>query len=206
MHQLKKYRWESTLIMIIGGVILVLTLVTHLTASSMAPLPPAAVSQKRAITVGSARGPLKTSEALEVTIGPSAISGQYTLLSATRTPATSTSDKLTLRIRLVSHAAADLVTPFQSAMLEVRSQGLTPINPEHPFSYPTQAGDSREEDVVFIVPSSLDLDRAVLRIHYYSDGKEIPLRNRIALHHMSNRKSSEYLGSSSERDPHNVMQ
>jgi hypothetical protein len=77
---------------------------------------------------------------------------------------------------VVSRAIADLVTPFQSAMLEVRSQGLEPINPQHAFSHPVPAGKSRDEDIVFIIPSSLSLDRMVLRIHYYNDEQEIPLR------------------------------
>jgi CBS domain-containing protein len=46
---------------------------------------------------------------------------------------------------------------------------------EHPFSYPVPAGTSREEDIVFVIPSNLNLDRAVLRIHYYNERKEIPL-------------------------------
>jgi hypothetical protein len=70
---------------------------------------------------------------------------------------------------------ADLVTPFQSAMLEVRAQGLDPISPEQPFSYPVHAGDTRDEDIAFMVPSSLNIDQAVLRIHYYNELKEIPL-------------------------------
>jgi hypothetical protein len=60
-------------------------------------------------------------------------------------------------------------------MLEVRSQGLEPINPQHAFSHPIPAGESRDEDIVFMIPSSLSLDRMVLRIHYYPDEKEIPL-------------------------------
>jgi hypothetical protein len=60
-------------------------------------------------------------------------------------------------------------------MLEVRSPGLEPISPEHPFSYPVPAGNTRDEDIVFRVPSDLSLDRAVLRVHYYNDQKEIPL-------------------------------
>jgi hypothetical protein len=97
------------------------------------------------------------------------------LLATERKPSTPTSDRLTVRLRVVSRAIADLVTPFQSAMLEVRSPGLEPINPEHSFSYPVPAGNSRNEDVVFIIPSSLRLDDAVLRIHYYNEQKEIPL-------------------------------
>jgi hypothetical protein len=122
-----------------------------------------------------ASGSSRYSDPLEVVVVPSPISGQFRLLASTRTPATPASDKLTLRLRVVSRAAADLVTPFQSAMLEFRTPGLEPIDPEHPFSYPVPAGNSREEDVVFVIPSNVDLDRAVLRIHYYNELKEIPL-------------------------------
>jgi hypothetical protein len=109
-----------------------------------------------------ARHPSKPSDPLEVLLGPSAIRGQFKLLSATRTAATPGSDKLTLRVRVVSRAVADLVTPFQSSMLEVRSQGLEPIHPQQPFSDPVPAGNSRDEDVVFIIPTSLNVDNAIL--------------------------------------------
>jgi hypothetical protein len=169
---LRKYGWEATLIAIIGCVITALTLVTHLTAHTDPPdRPPAGptavfgaptlqsapgrvpaasamqamqarASRKTATADRPSRGPSKPSDPLEVVIGPNAISGQFILLTADRKPSTPTSDKLTLRLRVVSRAIADLVTPFQSAMLEVRSQGLEPINPEHPFSYPVPAGNS----------------------------------------------------------------
>jgi hypothetical protein len=60
-------------------------------------------------------------------------------------------------------------------MLEVRSPGLEPINPQRPFSHPVPAGDSHDEDIVFIIPSNLSPDRTVLRVHYFNDEKEIPL-------------------------------
>jgi hypothetical protein len=96
-------------------------------------------------------------------------------MSANRRPATPTSDKLTLGIRVTSHAVADLVTPFQSEMFEVRLPDLDPINPEHSFSHPVPAGNTREEDIAFAIPSKAKLDEAVLRIHYYNELKEIPL-------------------------------
>lgn len=117
----------------------------------------------------------KPSDPLEVVIGPSAISGQFRLLKADRATATPTSDKLTLRVRVVSRAVADLVTPFQSEMLEVRSDGLEPIGPDRAFSYPVPAGDTRDEDVVFTIPRGLKVDGAILRVHYYNEVKEIPL-------------------------------
>jgi len=134
----------------------------------------AAMSRKMAADRAASGSP-SSSDPLEVVVVPSPLSGQFKLLASTRTPATPTSDKLTLRLRVVSRAAADLVTPFQSAMLELRTPGLEPINPEHPFSSPVPAGNSREEDIAFLIPSNLNLDRAVLRIHYYNDLKEIPL-------------------------------
>lgn len=198
MSTLKKYSWEGTLIVAIGGVITVLTLVTHLTArapdggtpggpkpapgpTAFHPIPdrvsvasttPPAVPRK---TVKARFASSKPSDPLEVIIGPSSISGRFRLLAVDRTPATEASDKLTLRLRVVSRAMADLVTPFQSAMLEVRVRGLEPINPERAFSEPVPAGNSREEDIAFVVPSSVNLDRAVLRVHYYNEQKEIPL-------------------------------
>ena len=182
---LKKYAWEGTLVAILGGVIMVLTLVSHLTARpdptasaqwglgrvpSASTLQPtsAAASRKRVVAA-------KPSNPLEVVLGPSSIGGQFTVLAANRITATPTSDKLTLHLRVVSRAEADLVTPFQSVMLEVCTLGLEPFAPEHPFSHPVPAGSTRDEDIAFIVPSSLSLDRAVLRIHFYNEQKDIPL-------------------------------
>jgi hypothetical protein len=204
MNMLKHYGWEGTLAGILAGIMVILTVVTHLTAhpersdgaslratpavgpAAFHPMPDrvpvasttrpmrAAVSRKPAAD-RRASGSSRPSDPLEVVVVPSPISGQFRLLASSRTSATPTSDKLTLRLRVLSHAVADLVTPFQSAMLELRTPGLEPINPEHPFSYPVPAGNSREEDIVFVIPSNLDLDRAVLRIHYYNELKEIPL-------------------------------
>ena len=128
----------------------------------------AAASRKRVVAA-------KPSNPLEVVLGPSSIGGQFTLMAANRIAATPTSDKLTLRLRVVSHAVADLVTPFQSVMLEVRTPGLDPIAPEHPFSRPVPAGNTRDEDIAFIVPASLNLDRTALRVHFYNEQKDIPL-------------------------------
>ena len=112
---------------------------------------------------------------LEVVLGPSSIDGQFTLLAVNRITATSTSDKLTLRLRIVSRAVADLVTPIQYVTLEVYTPGLEPIALEHPFSHPVPAGNTQEHDIAFTVPANLNLDHAVLRIHFYNEQKEIPL-------------------------------
>ena len=182
---LKKYAWEGSLVAIIGGVIMVLTLVSHLTArpdaetsahTRLGRVP--SVSTIRPASAAASRKPVvvaKPSNPLEVVIGPSSIGGQFTLLAAKRITATPTLDKLTLRLRVVSRAVADLVTPFQSVMLEVRTLGLEPIAPEHPFSHPVPAGNTRDEDIAFMVPASLNLDRAALRVHFYNEQKDIPL-------------------------------
>jgi hypothetical protein len=63
-------------------------------------------------------------------------------LAVNRIPVTPELDRLPLRVRAVSHAMSDLVTMFESAMLEVRTPGLEPTSPEHPFSYRVYADDS----------------------------------------------------------------
>jgi hypothetical protein len=182
---LKKYAWEGSLVAIIGGVIMVLTLVSHLTARpdaeisaqtglgrvpSVSTIRPdsAAASRKRVVAA-------KPSNPLEAVLGPSSIGGQFTVLAANRIAATPTSDKLTLRLRVVSRAMGDFVTPLQYVMLEVFTPGMEPIAPEHPFSHPVPAGNTRDEDIAFMVPASLNLDRAVLRVHFYNEQKDIPL-------------------------------
>jgi hypothetical protein len=205
MNAPKQYSWESTLAGTIGAVIVILTVVTHLTArpqdparatrgattpfgpsafhptpdrmaavSSTRPIQPSIIP-KSTVETRTARQPRKPPDPLQAVLGPSAISGQFRLLTVSRTALTSTADKLTLGMRVVSHAIGDLVTPFQSAMLEVRTHALQPINPEHPFSYPVRAGNSQDEDIVFVIPSDLDLDQTVLRIRLYNEEKEIPL-------------------------------
>ena len=206
MSTLKQYSWEGTLAGIIAGAIMLFTVVTHLTADpgrpSITPAgataqfgPPAFhptpdrtaansnmpatqpwATRKAAGASRAARHPPKPADPLEVVLGPSSISGQFRLLTLSRTPLTPTSDKLTLGIRITSRAMADLVTPFQSEMLQVRSHALQPINPEHSFSYRVSAGNTRDEDIAFIIPADLDLDHTVLRVLFYNELKEIPLK------------------------------
>jgi hypothetical protein len=70
---------------------------------------------------------------------------------------------------------AGLVTPLQYVALEIYTPGLEPIVLEHPFSQPVPAGNSRDEEISFIVPASLSLDRSSLRIRFYSEQKDMPL-------------------------------
>jgi hypothetical protein len=76
---------------------------------------------------------------------------------------------------VVSLAIPNLVTPFQSGMLQLRVPGEQPIYPRQEFSHPVSAGNTREEDIVFAIPSSLNLDHGTLRVQYFNESKEIPL-------------------------------
>lgn len=188
MNTLKQYTWEVALVAAIGATIGVMTLVTHLTArpeplalSPSGSTPPVGLAALPGITTRAPKAtralakPATPLDPHEVDIGPSAIKGRFILLATHVTPADSTAEKLTLRLRVVSHAVADLVTPFQSAMLELHLKDREPILPEHPFSHPVSAGSSREEDIAFVIPSGARVDHPTLRIHYYSEQKEIPL-------------------------------
>lgn len=179
MNALKQYGWEGTLAGIIGALITALTAVTHLTAHparpDRAPVGVAALSGAPRAAQKATAANRKRADPLAVVLGPSSISGEFRLLSVSRTPATSTLDRLTLEVRVTSRAVAGFVTPFQSVMLEVQSRALQPIKPEHTFSYPVSAGSTRDEDIAFMIPSGLNLERTVLRILFYNEQKEIPL-------------------------------
>jgi hypothetical protein len=195
----RRYVWETTLIGVIGIVVATLGLVTHLirphppldqsplatskfgsmsslpasTAGTFAPPPLKSASRNKRHTVSSSRA--VAPDPRVVVIGPNSIRGRFTLLGVDRKPAASTADELTLRLRVDSLALADLVTPFQSVMLEVRMEGQAPIQPNHEFSHPVPAGDQWDQNVVFSLPPDSKQTHATLRIHYYPESKEIPL-------------------------------
>jgi hypothetical protein len=110
-----------------------------------------------------------------IVIGPNSIRGRFTLENIARKRGRSGSDELTLRLRVDSLALTDLVTPFQSAMLEVRMEGEEPLRPKQEFSHPVSAGDHWDQDVDFNIPPDARQTRVTLRIHYYPESKEIPL-------------------------------
>jgi hypothetical protein len=199
-HQgLRRYSWETTLIGVIGIVIATLGLVTHLipphtpldqspaatskfssmhslpanTAGALALPPVKSASPNKGHTVSSSRAPPPDPHV--VVIGPNSIRGRFTLLGINRKPSLSGTDELTVRLRVASLALPDLVTPFQSAMLEVRTEEQEPMKPAQEFSHPVPAGDHWDQDVVFNVPSNFRQTHATLRIHYYPESKEIPL-------------------------------
>ena len=194
-----RYGWETTLIGVIGIVIATVGLVTHLipphppsdqspsatsmfgalqslpgsTTGTLALPPVKSGSLNKGHKVLSSRAP--PSDPRVVVIGPNSIRGRFTLLGIERKPGISGSDELTLRLRVASLALPDLVTPFQSVMLEVRTEEQGSIQPEHEFSHPVPAGDHWDQDVVFNLSPNWRPTHAVLRIHYYPESKEIPL-------------------------------
>jgi len=197
---LQKYGWEASLISIIGVVIATLALVTNRTplsgssvdaaGASKIPVPQPTLGRAPGTTTGQSgkvasqerhradlpvRRSKPPSDPHEVVIGPNSISGRFRLLSIERKKQTSTSDQLTLRVHVISMAFADLVTPFQSTMVEVNLVGHEPIQPQHPFSHPVAAGTEWNQDIDFSIPSGPTLHGAALRIHYYPEAKDIPL-------------------------------
>jgi hypothetical protein len=56
---------------------------------------------------------------------------------------------------------------------------MQPIQPERPFADNIPAEKSVEEDLLFIIP--LTLDHTTLRIQYFSDRVAVPLSPRPAL-------------------------
>ena len=196
---LRDFRWEAALIGIIGVAIATLGVVSHLipaalpsdASPSVTPelgssrsqpgdaVETAAPSSKKSASPNNPHAILSqtalSSDTRAVVIGPNSIRGRFTLTGITRKLGTSGSDELTLRLHVASLALPDLVTPFQSAMLEVRMAGEEPIKPQHEFSHPVSAGGHWDQDVVFSLPSDARQAHATLRIHYYPESKEIPL-------------------------------
>ena len=192
MRILRQYQWEVTHAMIILGVIITLALVTHLKGVQQAPaggsemvVPLTPLSRTSTATPHNtdsdqiptrAKAPSRSTPATyEVIVGPSGINSRYTLISVERRRLSSTVDELTIKLHIASLAAPNLVSPFASDMLEIRSPDLEPIPPRTAFHTPIPAGESQNKDVLFNIPARLRLDRAFLHIHYYNYEKRIPL-------------------------------
>jgi len=179
MSTLRKYNWEAAHIAVILGVITMQTLATHLFGTpwtqAHSPSPTAADLRPRRLVSSPPKPHPPPSDPRQVVVGPSGINNRYTLLSAERKPLAPTLDELTVRLHVASLATEPLVSPFASDMLELRSPGLEPIKPRAPFRTPIPAGEDRDQDVVFNVPTSLSLEKTSLHIHYYNYQKQIPL-------------------------------
>jgi hypothetical protein len=173
---LEKYTWEATHLSVIAGVIAVLVLGTLLFGVPLGKAPhvsePAAISQP-VPAVGT-----EQSDPRKVTVGPREISNRYTLLSVDRRAVSSEKDELVVKLHVESLAMDGLASPFESDMLDIASPGVQPINPSAPFRFPVSSGNTRDQDIVFSIPPSLNLNHAMLRIHYYNYQREIPLKLR----------------------------
>jgi hypothetical protein len=171
---LEKYTWEATHLIVIAGVITVLMLGTLLFGVPFGKIPhvsePAAISQP-VPAVGT-----EQSDPRKVTVGPREISNRYTLLSVDRRAVSSERDALVVKLHIESLAMDGLASPFESDMLDITSPGVQPIKPRAPFRFPVPSGTARDQEIVFGIPPSLDLNHATLRIHYYIYQGEIPLK------------------------------
>lgn len=192
---LEKYRWEATHGTVIVGAITLLTLLTYLTGTprgvpersyaspdilKQLAAPPSQASAQPNSSAGTpstaqSMAEPKPSDSHEVTVGASGISNRYKLLAIERKTASPTADELTLKLHVESLATDPLVSPFESDMLEVTSPELAPINPTRSFRTPIPAGNSRNQNITFRIPSSMKLEHATLRIRYYNYQGDIPL-------------------------------
>jgi hypothetical protein len=168
---MKKYAWEATHIAVILGVIVALTVVTQLTGTPVVTTHSSVVTGSVAHKAAHAA----TSNPREVIVGPSGINNRYTLVSVARKPLSSTVDELTVRLHVASLATENLVSPFESDMLDLRSPGLAPIHPKTSFHRSMPAGESEDRDVVFHIPASLILEKTTLQIHYFNYQQQIPI-------------------------------
>jgi len=184
MTLLKKYSWEVTHITSILAAITTLTLAIHLTGTprldTHAPERATAalsIPATHTVHVSSHPGaaPSERSDPREIIVGPTSISNRYTLLRMDRKSISPTKDELVLRLHVDSLATDPLVSPFESDMLSLNAWEMDPINPTTKFHHPVPSGNSLNQDVVFSIPASLDLNRATLQIHYYNYQNEIPL-------------------------------
>ena len=195
MALIEEYRWEARCAATIVGIVAVLALQKHLIRVSAIPARQSVNEQgllnrlTTVPTIGSVRAvpasdavalnaaqpvPPQPSEPGEVTVGPNGISNRYTLRRIDRRKETA-HDVLVVSLHVESLATEGLVSPFESSMLEISGPDIPPIKPSTPFRSPVPSGNSRNQELAFSVPPNLNLDRATLRIHYFSYEREIPL-------------------------------
>jgi hypothetical protein len=182
MTLLTTYSWELTHITSIVAVFTTLALVMHLSGTSRIDTHPPeratatlSVPATHAAHVSSHTGaaPSQHSDPSEIVVGPTSISNRYTLLRINRKPVSATRDELIIRLHVDSLAMEPLVSPFPSDMLALTGWELEPITPKTKFRHPVPSGNSVNQDVVFNIPSSLDLSRTALQIRYQN---EIPFQ------------------------------
>ena len=196
MILVEKYRWEATHVIVIAGVVTALTLGTLLfgvpregglkmstrafssryaSASSAITTPSIPSDHTAQLSLQQGEPAAQQPDPHKITVGPIGIKNRYTLLRVDRKTVSSKSDELIIKLHVESLATEGLVSPFESDMIDITSQGLQPINPSTPFRLPVPSGSTRDQDIVFSIPPSLNLNHAALRIHYYNYQGEIPL-------------------------------
>lgn len=197
MTLLEKHRWEATHVTAIAGAVTFLALVAHvlgvprdknpavgsatavlpkyMPSSPVVTAPPAPAARPVEVSTQHGSAVSEQSDPREITVGPSGISSRYRLLSVGRKSVSSKSDEVTVRLHVESLAMDNLVSPFGSDMLEIAAPGLQPMSPTRPFHLPIPSGTSRNQDLVFSIPTGMSLNQVALRIHYYNYQGEIPL-------------------------------
>lgn len=194
MALLKTHSWEIAHITTLIGAVAILTVTVHAigTPRSQTPLSTASLVGRSAsapsVPAQSLTAthpshafsrtdtiPAEPSDPHVITVGATGISNRYTLLHIDRKPISPTDDALTIRLHVESLAIENLVSPFESDMLELTAPGQAPIHPMTPFRHPVPGGNSRNQDVVFKVPSTLALSHATLQIHWYNYQNELAL-------------------------------
>lgn len=194
MTLLKTYSWEVLHITSLVAVVAILTITVHLMGiprpqapvsrvSPVGPTASASVVPARSLTPShSSKVPRKSNAAATapsdphvITVGANGISNRYTLLNMNRKAISPTQDALTIRLHVESLAMDNLVSPFESDMLVLVAPDQAPIHPMTPFRHPVPSGNSRNQDVVFTVPSTLALKHTTLQIHWYNYQNELPL-------------------------------
>ena len=108
----------------------------------------------------------------EYVIGKDHVAGRYILETGNISPLTSEADILRIHVRLVSLAQDRYSTIFNSNSFSLVVDGKK-IRPREDFYYLVYSQKTREEDVLFAIPSGLK--RATFRIGNYVDGVDIPL-------------------------------
>jgi hypothetical protein len=193
MSLLENYKWETTHVAVIAGVVTFTALVAHLFGTprgeaptqNVSPALAKLMSSSSAVTAPSPpavqgvpyRGSAVTekSDPRETTVGPRDISARYRLLTVERKSVSAKSDELIIKLHVESLAMEGQVSPFESDMFEITAPGSQLIPPGSPFYSSIPSGTSRNQDIAFNVPAGMRLDQAALRIHYYSYQGEIPL-------------------------------
>lgn len=85
-------------------------------------------------------------------------------MSVERKPGPSGSDDLTVKLHVQSLALENLVSPFESDMLELKSPGAQPINPTAAFRTPIPSGSSLDQTITFQIPAATSLEHTTLQI------------------------------------------